>query len=162
MPAYKDRVGAKMSRGSVNKAIILGNLGKDPDIRSTSGGQIVANFSVATNRVFTDRNGQRQEQTEWHNIVAWGRLAEICEQYLKRGDHVYIEGRIQTRSWEDQSGEKRRTTEIVAQEMQMLGSGAPGRGSVGQDDSGAGADEYDGSEGGGAGVAEEEEDDLPF
>ena len=117
-----------MGRGSVNKAIVLGNLGQDPDVRSTSSGQMVANFSLATNRSWTDRNGQRQEQTEWHKIVAWAKLAEIIEQYLKKGDQVYIEGRLQTRSWEDKSGEKRYTTEIVAQEMVMLGSGGGARG----------------------------------
>ena len=142
-----------MGRGSVNKAIILGNLGQDPEIRSTSGGQMVANLRIATNRVYTDRNGQRQEQTEWHSVVAWGRLAEICEQYLKKGDQVYIEGRLQTRSWEDQSGERKYRTEIVAAEMQMLGSPG-GRG---------GGDEAPGGWGdsGGSGTVEEG-DDLPF
>jgi len=147
-----------MGRGSVNKAIILGNLGQDPEIRSTSGGQMVANLSVATNRSYTDRSGQRQEQTEWHKIVAWGRLAEICEQYLKKGDQVYIEGRLQTRSWEDQSGTKKYTTEIVAQEMTMLGGrgGAPGDDSQGGWNSSRGANDS-----GGSGTVEED-DDLPF
>ncbi len=147
-----------MGRGSVNKAIVLGNLGQDPDVRSTSGGQMVANFSVATNRSWTGKDGQKQEQTEWHNIVAWGKLAEIIEQYLKKGDQVYIEGRLQTRSWEDKSGEKRKTTEIVAQEMVMLGSGGGSRGG------GGGGSSYDNSaapDGGGSGVVEED-DDLPF
>jgi len=147
-----------MGRGSVNKAIVLGNLGQDPDVRSTSSGQMVANFSLATNRSWTDRNGQRQEQTEWHKIVAWAKLAEIIEQYLKKGDQVYIEGRLQTRSWEDKSGEKRYTTEIVAQEMVMLGSGGGARGG-----SGGGPSNNDSAEpgGGGSGVVEED-DDLPF
>ena len=148
-----------MSRGSVNKAIILGNLGRDPEVRSTSSGQMVANFSIATNRVYTDRDGQRQEQTEWHNIVAWARLAEIAEQYLKKGDQVYIEGRIQTRSWEDQSGETRRTTEIVVQEMQMLGGA---RGGSDREGSGAAGDDVAGAAGGGTGVVDEEDEDLPF
>lgn len=148
-----------MSRGSVNKAIILGNLGRDPEVRSTSSGQMVANFSIATNRVYTDRDGQRQEQTEWHNIVAWGRLAEIAEQYLKKGNQVYIEGRIQTRSWEDQSGETRRTTEIVVQEMQMLGGP---RGDFDREGSEAAGDDVAGSAGGGPGVVAEEDEDLPF
>ncbi len=143
-----------MGRGSVNKAIILGNLGQDPEIRSTSGGQMVANLRIATNRVYTDRSGQRQEQTEWHSVVAWGRLAEICEQYLKKGDQVFIEGRLQTRSWEDQSGERKYRTEIVASEMQMLGSPG-GRGGAGDDSAGGW------SEGGGEGTVEES-DDLPF
>jgi single-strand DNA-binding protein len=123
----------------------------------------VANFRIATNRVYNDRNGQRQEQTEWHNIVAWGKLAEICERYLKKGNSVYIEGRIQTRSWEDQSGQKRWTTEIVAQQMTMLGSAGGMRGDF-QDEGMAPSsdDEYDGPPGGGSGTVEEEEDDLPF
>ena len=147
-----------MGRGSVNKAIVLGNLGQDPDVRSTSSGQMVANFSLATNRSWTDRNGQRQEQTEWHKIVAWAKLAEIIEQYLKKGDQVYIEGRLQTRSWEDKSGEKRYTTEIVAQEMVMLGSGGGARGGFG---GGPSNNDSAGSGGGGSGVVEED-DDLPF
>ena len=144
-----------MARGSVNKALLIGNLGTDVELRSTSGGQNVANFRIATNRVYTDRSGQRQEQTEWHNIVAWGRLAEICEQYLKKGDQVYIEGRIQTRSWEDQSGQQRWTTEVVAQEMTMLGGGGGGRGR------GAPEGEFEES-GGGPGTVSEEDDDVPF
>ena len=147
-----------MGRGSVNKAIVLGNLGQDPDVRSTSSGQMVANFSLATNRSWTDRNGQRQEQTEWHKIVAWAKLAEIIEQYLKKGDQVYIEGRLQTRSWEDKSGEKRDTTEIVAQEMVMLGSGGGARGGFG---GGPSNNDSAGPGGGGSGVVEED-DDLPF
>lgn len=147
-----------MGRGSVNKAIVLGNLGQDPDVRSTSSGQMVANFSLATNRSWTDRNGQRQEQTEWHKIVAWAKLAEIIEQYLKKGDQVYIEGRLQTRSWEDKSGEKRYTTEIVAQEMVMLGSGGGARGGGG---GGPSDNDSAGPGGGGSGVVEED-DDLPF
>ena len=147
-----------MGRGSVNKVIILGNLGQDPEVRSTQGGQMVANLRLATNRTWTDRNGQRQEQTEWHSVVAWGKLAEIIEQYLKKGDQVYFEGRLQTSSWEDKSGEKRYKTEIVAQEMQMLGSGGGSR------ESGGGGSSYNNSaepDSGGSGVVEED-DDLPF
>ena len=149
-----------MARGSVNKAIILGNLGADPEIRTTSGGQNVANFRVATNRSYTDRSGQRQEQTEWHNIVVWGKLAGIVEQYLKKGDSVYIEGRIQTRSWEDQSGQQRWTTEIVAQEMTMLGSagGGPAAGGGGGRRGGRSAPEEES----GPEVVPEGEDDVPF
>ncbi len=148
-----------MARGSVNKAIILGNLGADPEIRTTSGGQNVANFRIATNRTFTDRSGQRQEQTEWHNIVVWGRLAEIAEQYLKKGDSVYIEGRIQTRSWEDQSGQQRWTTEIVAQEMTMLGGAGGGQGGGGgsRRSSRPAPDEETGPD-----AVSEGEDDVPF
>lgn len=151
-----------MDRGSVNKAILVGNLGADPEIRYTSSGQGVANFRIATNRVYTDRNGQRQEQTEWHNIVAWGKLAEICERYLKKGNAVYIEGRIQTRSWEDQSGQKRWTTEIVTQQMTMLGSAGGVRGDFERDETAAGEEKYTGPPDGGTGTVEEEEEDLPF
>ena len=147
-----------MGRGSVNKVIILGNLGQDPEVRSTQGGQMVANLRLATNRTWNDRNGQRQEQTEWHSVVAWGKLAEIIEQYLKKGDQVYFEGRLQTSSWEDKSGEKRYKTEIVAQEMQMLGSGSGPRESSGDGSSYKNSVEPDG---GGSGVVEED-DDLPF
>jgi single-strand DNA-binding protein len=147
-----------MARGSVNKAILIGNLGTDVELRSTSGGQNVANFRIATNRVYTDRSGQKQEQTEWHNIVAWGRLAEICEQYLKKGDQVYIEGRIQTRSWEDQSGQQRWTTEVVAQEMTMLGGGGGGGMGRGRESSDVGPEESNG----GPGTVQEEDDDVPF
>ncbi|MBI4482469.1 MAG: single-stranded DNA-binding protein [Acidobacteria bacterium] len=104
----------------VNKVILVGRLGRDPELRYTPGGSPVANFSVATNEVWTDKNGQRQERTEWHNIVAWNKLAEICSQYLVKGRLVYIEGRLQTREWDDKDGNKRRTTEVVANNMQIL------------------------------------------
>jgi len=106
---------------SVNKAIIVGNLGRDPEMRYTQNNTPVATFSVATTDQWTDKNGERQERTEWHRVVAWARLAEICGQYLQKGKQVYIEGRLQTREWEDQTGNKRYTTEIVANTMQMLG-----------------------------------------
>jgi single-strand DNA-binding protein len=105
----------------VNKAILIGNLGADPELRHTAGGTPVANFRIATSEVYNNREGQRETRTEWHRIVAFGKLAEICGQYLKKGKQVYIEGRIQTRDWEDQSGNKRYTTEIVANQMKMLG-----------------------------------------
>lgn len=107
---------------SVNKAIIIGNLGADPEIRYTPSGTAVANFSVATREQWTNKDGEKEERTEWHRIVAWARLGEICGEYLKKGSPVYIEGRLQTRSWEDREGIKRYTTEIIAQTMQMLGS----------------------------------------
>ena len=118
---------------SVNKAIIIGNLGRDPEIRYTPGGQPVANFTVATNERWTDKSsGQQQERTEWHRIVVWGKQAENCSQYLKKGRSVYIEGRIQTREWTNKEGQKQWTTEIVANLVQFLGGrgegGAPGRG----------------------------------
>ncbi len=106
----------------VNKAIIVGRLGRDPEMRRTSTGTPVASFSVATDEKWTGQDGSKQSKTEWHNVVAWSRLAEICEQYLKKGKLVYIEGRLQTREWDDREGNKRRTTEIVASNMQMLSS----------------------------------------
>ncbi len=109
-----------MSR-SVNKAIILGNLGKDPEIRTTTNGAKVVTFSVATNRRWQGKSGEMQDDTQWHRVVAWDRLAEIVEQYLKKGDRIYVEGRLQYREWEDQNGQKRYTTEIVARELVMLG-----------------------------------------
>jgi len=105
----------------VNKVILIGNLGADPDIRHTPNGTAVANFRIATNEVYTDRNGERTQRTEWHRIVAFGRLAEIVGQYLKKGKQVYVEGRLRTREWEDQNGQRRFTTEIVCTQMVMLG-----------------------------------------
>ncbi|HUP59543.1 MAG TPA: single-stranded DNA-binding protein [Thermoanaerobaculia bacterium] len=105
----------------VNKVILVGRLGKDPEIRSTPSGQSVARFSVATDEKFTDKSGEKQERTEWHNIAAWGRLGEICGQYLRKGKLVYIEGSLRTDSWDDkETGQKRYKTEIVAREMKML------------------------------------------
>ncbi|MFZ5758934.1 MAG: single-stranded DNA-binding protein [Thermodesulfobacteriota bacterium] len=114
----------------INKAILIGNLGSDPEIRYTQSGTAVANFSVATTEKWKGQDGQVQEQTEWHRIVAFARLAEICGEYLSKGSKVYIEGRIQTRSWDDKDGNKRYTTEIVAREMKML-SAKGGAGSSG-------------------------------
>ena len=108
---------------SVNKAILVGRLGRDPETRYTSGGQAVANFTLATDETYKDRTGERQKRTEWHRVVLWGKLAEIAQQYLKKGQLVYIEGRIQTRQWEDKrDAQKRQTTEIVGTTMRMLGS----------------------------------------
>ncbi|HEV8383588.1 MAG TPA: single-stranded DNA-binding protein [Candidatus Acidoferrales bacterium] len=107
---------------SVNKVILVGRLGRDPESRFTPSGQPVCNFSLATDRSYKDRNGQTQKQTEWHKIVVWGKLAEICQKYLKKGAQVFIEGRIQSRQWEDQQGQKRTAFEIIANEMRMLGS----------------------------------------
>ena len=110
-----------MARG-VNKAIIVGNLGNDPDMRYTAGGAAVANISVATAESWRDKeSGEQQERTEWHRVVAFGRLAEIIGEYLRKGSQVYIEGRIQTRKWQDKDGQDRWSTEIVANELQMLG-----------------------------------------
>jgi single-strand DNA-binding protein len=154
-----------------NKAFLIGNLGRDPEIRSLPSGQPVANFSLATNRRWNDREGNRQEQTEWHNIVCFGRLAEIAGQYLNRGKQIFVEGRIQTRSWDDkQSGEKRYRTEIVADNFQMLGQ--RGDGGSGYGDSppsyayeGGGGDSAPSAGSGGAGnfeAGEPEDDDIPF
>ena len=104
----------------VNRVILVGRLGRDPEMRYTGSGTPVANFSLATNERWNDQNGGRQERTEWHNIVVWSKLAEICNQYLSKGQLVSIEGRLQTREWNDRDGNKRRTTEVVASGMQML------------------------------------------
>ena len=106
----------------INKAILIGNLGRDPELRYTQNGQAVVNFTLATSEAWTDKaSGQKQERTEWHRIVAWGRTGELCAQYLSKGRTVYIEGRIQTREWEDKEGQKRWTTEVNAQTVQFLG-----------------------------------------
>jgi single-strand DNA-binding protein len=111
---------------SLNRATVLGNLTRDPELRQTPNGQSVCSFGVATNRAWNGSDGKRQEQTEFHNVVAWGKLAEICGQYLTKGKKVYIEGRLQTRDWEGQDGVRRYRTEIVAENMIMLDrSGAP-------------------------------------
>ncbi len=135
--------------GSVNKAIIVGNLGADPDVRTTQSGQLVATLSIATSDNYTDKQGNRQERTEWHRVVVWGKLAELAQRYLGKGRKVYIEGRIQTRSWDDpKSGQKRYTTEIVAREMTFLDS-AQGRGQGGGGYGGGGQGGYGGGQGGG-------------
>ena len=107
---------------SVNKVILVGNLGKDPELRYTPSGAAVATFSIATTERYKDRDGNRQEKTEWHNIVVWRQLAEICGKYLHKGKQIYIEGKIQTRSYDDRDGNKKYITEIVADQMHMLGS----------------------------------------
>jgi single-strand DNA-binding protein len=107
---------------SVNKVILIGNLGRDPELRYTKDGKAVANFTLATNDRWRDREGNSQERTEWHRIVVWDKQAENCAQYLQKGRSVYIEGRLQTREWEDKEGQKRQTTEIVAQQVTFLGS----------------------------------------
>ncbi len=111
----------------INKVILIGNLGRDPEVRFTQGGQAVANFSVATTETWTDKSsGQKQEKTEWHRIVVWGKQAENCGQYLKKGRQAYIEGRLQTREWTDKEGKKNYTTEVVANTVQFLGGGGGG------------------------------------
>ena len=110
----------------INKVILIGNLGADPELRYTSGGQAVSDLRLATSRRFTGRDGAQQEDTQWHRVVVWGKQAEHCKEYLAKGRQVYIEGRLQTRSWEDREGNKRWTTEVVAQTVQFLSSGGAG------------------------------------
>ena len=131
----------------VNKVIIIGNLGNDPDMRYMPSGEAVANLSIATSETWTDRNtGEKREKTEWHRVVAFRKLAEIIGQYCKKGSKIYIEGKLQTRKWTDQSGQNRYTTEIIADEMQMLDSRGSGGGdwgsSQGQDYGNQGGDDY--------------------
>ncbi len=109
----------------VNKVILVGRVGKSPELQYTQGGAGVAKFSIATTETWKDKNGAKQEKTEWHNVVAWNKLGEICAEYVTKGMLVYIEGKLQTRSWDDRNGGKRYSTEIVADTMKMLGGGKP-------------------------------------
>jgi single-strand DNA-binding protein len=142
--------------GSVNKVILIGRLGKDPEVKFTQGGKAVARFSLATDEAWKDQSGERQQKTEWHNIVAWDKLADICGQYLTKGKQVYIEGRLQTRSWEDKEGNKRYTTEIRADNMVMLGSKGEGSGGGGE------RHEQSSTPSGGPMGGEITDDDVPF
>jgi len=138
----------------VNKVIIVGNLGRDPEVRTTPSGQPVANFSVATTRKWNDRDGNRQEKTEWHDIVCWGKQAEIAGQYLHKGKQVYVEGRLETRSWEDKThGDKRYRTEIICDNFQMLGR---------KGDSHEGGGGGGGAPQSGGGGGSNFDDDIPF
>jgi single-strand DNA-binding protein len=146
---------------SVNKVILIGRLGKDPELKYTSSGVPFCRFSLATDDVWNDKSsGERQERTEWHNIVAWDRLAEICNQYLTKGRLVYIEGSLQTREWDDQDGNKRKTTDIRARDMVMLGGageaggGSPRRAAV--------AESVGGSSAAPASTSTITDDDIPF
>jgi single-strand DNA-binding protein len=139
----------------INKAILIGNLGRDPEIRYTPSGVAVANFSIATTETWTNKDGGKENRTEWHRIVAFGKLGEICGQYLSKGKQVYIEGRIQTREWEDRDNNKRYTTEIVAQQMQMLGTRGP-------EESGGRSMDPQGGSGAGDPSGPEADDDVPF
>jgi len=127
--------------GGINKVILIGNLGADPETRYTQGGQAVTNFRIATSEKWTDKQGQPQERTEWHRIVTFGRLAEHCRDYLSKGRQVYVEGRIQTRQWEDKDKNKRFTTEIVALTVQFLGGRGTGPGPGAERDRGPGPGE---------------------
>jgi single-strand DNA-binding protein len=111
---------------SVNKVILVGNLGRDPETRYTTGGDPITNVSIATTDTWKDKNGEKQEKTEWHRVAFFGKLAEIAGEYLKKGSQVYVEGRLQTRKWQDKEGQDKYTTEIVADRMQMLGSRSGG------------------------------------
>jgi single-strand DNA-binding protein len=138
---------------SVNKVILVGRLGRDPETRYTGGGQAVCNFSMATDETFKDRSGERQKRTEWHKIVVWGKQAEIAQQYLKKGSLLYLEGRIQSREWNDKEGQKRTSFEIVANNFRMLG----GR----SDSAGGGASRAASAPGGGSGGDFEHEAPAP-
>lgn len=145
----------------VNRVIIVGSLGKDPEVRYGANGNAVANISIATNEQWTDKqSGQKQERTEWHRVVLFNRLGEIAGEYLKKGSQVYIEGKLQTRKWQDQNGQDRYTTEIVANEMQMLGSGGGGSAGKSTDDNGASSNgTHPASSSGGF---DDFDDDIPF
>src|SRR5262245_61192620 len=143
--------------GSVNKVILVGNLGRDPEVRYTQGGAPVANFTLATNEAWTDKAGAKQERTEWHRVAAWRKMAEIARDHLGKGKQVYIEGSIQTRQWEDRDGNKRSTTEIVANRLVLLGRAEGGAGmGRGDDRGGAAMPEPAGEEGA------PPDEDIPF
>ena len=158
---------------SVNKVILVGRLGRDPETRYTGGGQAVANFSVATDETYKDKAGERQKRTEWHKIVVWGKQAEIAQQYLKKGSLIFIEGRIQSREWQDKEGQKRTSFEIVASNFRMLGGKGDGGGSGGgggsyaaggrteEHDQSAPSDDFGGGTGGHSGP-EISDEDIPF
>jgi single-strand DNA-binding protein len=145
---------------SVNKVLLIGRLGNNPEIRYTNTGTAVANFNLATSENWNDKNGQRQERTEWHRVVVWGKLAELCEKYLSKGRQCFVEGRLQTRSWDDKDGNKRYTTEIVASTIQFLGGNA-------QAGAGAGVGAQDHASGPEMGMGDNQEssfteDEIPF
>lgn len=143
-----------LSRG-VNKAILIGNVGKDPEVKHLENGMVIANFPLATSEGYKNKDNERVTTTEWHNIVLFRNLAEVAEKYVKKGDPLYIEGRIRTRSWEDKDGNKRYTTEIVGNNMQMLGSAPKG-------DNGSSSQENQVTESEGSTGIPDEQDDLPF
>lgn len=151
----------------INKVILLGNLGKDPEMRHTPSGVPVCSFPIATSETYTDRqSGEKRTQTEWHNVVLWRRLAEIADKYLQKGSQVYIEGKIRTRSWDDDQGNKRYTTEIVGDQMQLLGrpqgEGNPQRERQEAASQPASAPQQSAPSGGSADLGGEDDNDLPF
>jgi single-strand DNA-binding protein len=137
---------------SLNKVMLIGNVGKDPEMRYTANGKAMTRFSIACNRVYNAADGERREETDWFNVVTWDKLAELCSQFLQKGRQAYIEGRLQTRSWEGQDGQKQYMTEVVAQTVLFLGSGGGGQ-------RGGAPDRYDD---GGASGPPVDPDDLPF
>jgi|SRR5665213_757701 len=151
---------------SVNKVILVGRLGRDPETRYTGGGQAVCNFTMATDESFKNKTGERQKRTEWHRIVVWAKLAEIAQQYLKKGSQIYVEGRIQSREWMDKENQKRTTVEIVASDIRFLGSKSDSGGSGYRESSSpSGSSEFDG----GSRVSEHDQsgpevtdEDIPF
>jgi single-strand DNA-binding protein len=159
---------------SVNKVILIGNLGRDPETRYMPDGGAITNISVATTDVWKDKNGEKQEKTEWHRVAFFGKLAEIAGEYLKKGSQVYVEGRLQTRKWQDKEGVDKYTTEVVADRMQMLGSRQGMGGGAGAGPERSGGEEREGSGGGGGaraaakpaakagGKFDDFEDDIPF
>ncbi len=162
---------------SVNKVILIGRLGQSPEVRHTPSGSSVANFSLATNEAWTDKQGQKQERTEWHRVVVWGKLADLCGQYLQKGRQIFVEGKLQTRQWQDKDGQTKYTTEVLATTVQFLGGNAQQGAGAGTGQS-MGAGSYGGNQygnqggfGGNApmamdtsGMAEPSftEDDIPF
>jgi single-strand DNA-binding protein len=176
---FSNEKGRQVMAGGVNKVILIGNLGADPEVRFTPGGQAVANFRIATSESWTDKNGQKQERTEWHRIVVWGKLAELCGEYLKKGRQCYVEGRLQTREWTDKENKKNYTTEVVANAVTFLGGrdgagagegggfrGGGSRGGGGGSSRGGGDHDYGGPppdmDGGGQGGHGGGDDDIPF
>ena len=141
-----------MAKGSVNKVILIGNIGSDPEVKTTPSGVPVANFSLATSEAWTDKDGERQERAEWHRLVLWRKLAEIAGQYLKKGNKIYIEGKLQTRSWEDNNGQRRYMTEVIVDNLEMLGGDRAGESRT----DATPAPAYSG------GGGENPDDDLPF
>jgi single-strand DNA-binding protein len=159
--------------GSVNKVILIGNLGADPELKYTASNRPVCNLSVATNEVFKDKAGQRQERTEWHRVTVWGEQAEHCSKYLSKGRSVYVEGRLQTRSWDDKEGKKRYSTDIVANQVVFLSGGGGASGEGGRRGGGGGGGRPWGDEPGGGPPSSEpmdqpgggpgpSDDDIPF
>lgn len=154
--------------GSVNKVILVGNLGADPELKYTSTNRPVCNLRIATNEVFKDKSGQRQERTEWHRVTVWGEQAETCNKYLTKGRMCYIEGRLQTRTWDDKDGQKRYATDVVADRVVFLGGGAGAEGGARRPSGGGGGGRAWGEEGGApepemaAASAPPSDDDIPF